>query len=224
MDIKTNSIASLPASALVASIATGLLFISIPLLTKISTIQGEKEEAYHVLINQYKPPPPPEPEEEKKLEELKKHETVKKDPPKQIMPQPILNVATNSLNAGMDGTIEFNSVLKQNIKVTDSLFATAFEAGEVDRKARPVRKFEPKYPFEAQQKGIEGKVTVKFVVDRTGTPQEPEIIKVEPEEVEGVFDEAALACIKRFKYSPAIKEGKPVDSIAGILFTFSVTE
>ena len=58
MDIKTNTISSLPASAFTALIATGLLFISIPLLTKISTIKSERKEVHHVLINPRKPAPP----------------------------------------------------------------------------------------------------------------------------------------------------------------------
>lgn len=224
MDIKTGSISSLPASALVAAIATGLLFISIPLLTKISTVKGERKKFTPVLINQYKPPPPPEPEQEKRLEELQKNKTPEKIPPEHKMPQPRLDIAASGLTAGTVGTIAVNGLLKSDIKVSNSRFVTALTADEVDQRATPVRTFQPRYPFEAQQKGLEGRVTVKFVVDSTGTPQEPEIVNVEPKEVEGVFDSAALECIKKFKYRPAVQGGKPVDSIAGILFTFSVTE
>ena len=59
MDIKTKSFASLPASFLVASIATGLLFISIPLLTKISTITGGGIKRTPISISPRKPQPPP---------------------------------------------------------------------------------------------------------------------------------------------------------------------
>jgi len=224
MVIKTKSIAGLPANALAASIATGLIFISIPLLTRISTITEHIEKPKTILINPRKPQPPPEPEQEKKLEELQKQKSLEKIPPKQQMPRPMLNVPTNSLTAGMGGTIPISGLLNQDITVSGSRFVTAFTADEVDQRPRAVRTFQPRYPFEAQQKGIEGKVTVKFVVDSTGTPREPEIVNVDPEEVEGVFDAVALECIKKFKYKPAIKGGEPVDSIAGILFTFSVTE
>ena len=224
MTIRIKSITALPTSALMASIATGLLFISIPLLTKISTIQPERVRLPHNLISTVKPPPPPEPEKEEKLEELKKRETPKDKPPIEKLPQPRLNIATNNLAPGMVGTITISNLLRTDITVSTSRFVSAFTADEVDQRATVVRKFEPRYPFDAQQKGIEGKVTVKFVVDSTGTPQEPEIVKVDPEEVEGIFEEAALECIKRFKYRPAVKGGKPVDSIAGILFTFSLSE
>ena len=224
MDIKTKSFASLPASFLVASIATGLLFISIPLLTKISTITGESEKVPPVLIKQWKPLPPPEPEQEKKLEEQKRLEPTKKDPPREKMQHPRINLAANSLTSGMTGTIQINNILNQDIKVTDSRFASAYNFDEVDRRPRTLKTFQPRYPFEAQQKGIEGRIVVRLVVDSTGMPQEPEIAEVEPKEAEGLFDEAALAGIMKFKFSPAMKGGKPVDCIVRIPFTFSVTE
>lgn len=224
MDIKTNSISNLPTSFLAASVATILLFISIPLLTKISTIQPDREEDYHVLINPRKPQPPPELEQEEKLEEIKKQKTPEKKPLKQPMPQPRLDIPTNSLNPNMPGTIPMNNLLNQDIKVSESRFVTAYGLNEVDKSPTPVRKFQPRYPFEAQQKGIEGKVLVRCVIDSTGMPQEPEIYSVEPKEVEGVFDEAALECIMKFKFKPAMKGGEPVDCIVRVPFTFSVTE
>jgi len=224
MDIRTNSVSSLPASFMVASIATALLFISIPLLTKISTIQPEKEKATHVVISSYKPPPPPEPEQEQRLEEIRKQATPEKLPPKHPMPQPRLNIANNGLTPGTIGTIPINNLLKQDIKVNDSIYAAAYDSNEVDQQPSPLRTFQPKYPFEAQQKGIEGTILVRFVVDSAGMPREPEIYRVEPKEVEGVFEEAALACIMKFKFRPAMKGGKPVDCVVRIPFTFSVTE
>ncbi len=224
MDITAKSISSLPTSALVASIATGLLFISIPLLTKISTIHKPKDKFDSVTITQYKPPPPPEPEQEEKLEEIKKQDTLKKAEPRQTMPQPRLDMAASNLNAGTFGTIPINNLLRQDIKVTDSYYASAYDPSEVDQQPRPIRTFGPKYPFEAQQKGIEGKILVRVVVDSAGQPREPEIYRVEPKEVEGVFEEAALACIMKFKFNPAKKGGKPVDCIVRVPFTFSVTD
>ena len=224
MDITAKSISSLPASALVASIATGLLFISIPLLTKISTIHKPIDKFDSVRITQYKPPPPPEPEQEEKLEEIKKQETLKKTEPREVIPRTRLNLASNNLNAGTFGTIQINNLLTQDIKVTESIYASAYRPNEVDQQPSPVRTFGAKYPFEAQQKGIEGKVLVRCVVNTAGMPQEPEIYRVEPKEVEGVFDDAALACIMKFKFRPAMKGGKPVDCIVRVPFTFSVSD
>ena len=224
MAIKTKTIANLPLSVLVALIVTTLLFIAIPLLTKISTMKKKREKVHHVLISQRKPPPPPEPEQEKKLEEQKKREQPKKAKQRQRMPQPKLNVPTNSLTAGMGGTIAISGLLNSDFEVSDSLFVTAFNLSEVDQPPRLVRAVQPRYPFEAQQKGIEGRIKVRFVVDSTGKAQEPEVVSVDPEEVAGIFDEAALAVVKKYKFRPAMKNGKPVDCIVNAPIKFSVSE
>ena len=61
MTIKTKSIANLPLSALVAFLVTTLLFIAIPLLTKISTMKKKTQRVTRAMISHRKPPPPPEP-------------------------------------------------------------------------------------------------------------------------------------------------------------------
>jgi protein TonB len=224
MSIKTKTIANIPVSALVGFVVTSLLFIAIPLLTKISTMHKTKTRGQSVMISQRKPPPPPEPEQEEKLEEQKKREAPKEAQKRQRMPQPKLNVPSSSLTAGMGGTIAISGLLKSEFEVSDSLFVSAFNLNEVDQKPRIIRQIPPRYPFEAQQKGIEGRVTVRFVVDSTGAVKEPEIKEVEPKEVEGYFEEAALACILKFKFKPAQKGGEPVDCIVNLPLKFSVNE
>ena len=221
MAIKTRTIPNLPVSALVGLVITTLLFIAIPLLTKISTMQKKREKVQHVLISQRKPPPPPEPEKEEKLEEQKKQDQPKKAEQRQKMPQPKLNVPSSGLSAGMGGTIEISGLLKSDFEVSDSLFVTAFNLNEVDQPPRLIRAVNPRYPFEAAQKGIEGRVTLRFVVDSTGQAQEPEVIDSEPE---GVFDESALAVVKKYKFRPAMKGGKPVDCIVKAPIKFSLNE
>ena len=224
MAIKTKSIASLPLSVIVALIVTSLLFIAIPLLTKISTMQKKREKVQHVLISQRKPPPPPEPEKEEKLEEQKKQEAPKKAEQKQRMPQPKLNVPSSGLSANMSGTIQISGLLKSDFKVSDSLFVSAFKLNEVDQPPKILRAMQPRYPFEAQQKGIEGRITVRFVVDTNGQAQEPEVSKVEPKDVEGIFEESALAVVKKYKFRPAMKGGKAVDCIVNLPIKYSVSE
>jgi len=162
MAIKTKSIVSLPSSAIVALVVTCLLFIAIPLLTKISNMQRSRKKVQHVMISQWKPPPPPEPEQEERLQEQKKAETPQKAQQRQRMPQPKLNVPSSGLTAGMGGTIAISGLLKQDFKVSDSLFVSAFNLNEVDQPPRLIRAVNPRYPFEAAQKGIEGRVTLRL--------------------------------------------------------------
>jgi len=222
MTIKTTkSIVNLPFSALVALVVTILIFIAIPLLTKISTMRKTTVRTHNVLIAQRKPAPPPEPEKEKKLEEQKRKAEPQKAQKRERMPQPKLNIPTSGLSAGMGGTIAISGLLNSDFKVSDSLFVSAFNRDEVDQAPSLLRAVQPRYPFEAAQKGIEGRVTLRFVVDSTGQAQEPEVVKSEPE---GVFDEAALAVVKKYKFRPAMKGGKPVDCIVQAPIKFSLNE
>ena len=221
MAIKSKSIVKLPLSVLVALVLTSLVFIAIPLLTKISTSRHRSERGHNVLISQRRPTPPPEPEKEKKLEEQKRKVEPRQSQKRQRMPQPRLNVQTSGLSAGMGGTIAISGLLKSEFSVSDSLFVSAFNLNEVDQPPRLLRAVNPRYPFEAAQKGIEGRVTLRFVVDSTGLAQEPEVVDSEPE---GVFDEAALAVVKKYKFRPAMKSGKPVDCIVKAPIKFSLNE
>lgn len=65
----------------------------------------------------------------------------------------------------------------------------------------------PEYPYRAAQKGIEGYVDVRFDVTKTGATENIQVIAAVPD---GVFNNAAVKAIKRWKFTPYEKEGKPV--------------
>lgn len=69
----------------------------------------------------------------------------------------------------------------------------------------------PNYPRSAAEKGIEGKVTLEFTITTTGTVTNPIVISSSPE---NVFDREALRAILKFKFAPAIKKGKAIESTA----------
>jgi protein TonB len=116
----------------------------------------------------------------------------------------------NMPGAAISGGIRISGLTNKTFNVDASLFATAFGLSEVDQRPKVLRSVQPTYPFLAKRKNIEGKVWVRCVVDKDGYPQEPEVFKAEPE---GVFEDAALKAIARFKFQPAIKDGEPVDCI-----------
>lgn len=66
---------------------------------------------------------------------------------------------------------------------------------------------EVKYPEEAAQKGIEGTVSVRFIVDKQGNVIDPEILRG----VGGGLDEEALRVVKLANFEPGKdKSGNPV--------------
>lgn len=65
----------------------------------------------------------------------------------------------------------------------------------------------PTYPARALLRGTEGWVELRFNLSAQGTTQDIVILDAEPE---GVFERAALAAVKRWKYQPLLDyEGQP---------------
>jgi len=63
------------------------------------------------------------------------------------------------------------------------------------------------YPKEAQQRGDEGRVTVRFIVDKTGKLKDPKVIRG----VSSLLDAEALRVVKGMpRWNPGILDGKPV--------------
>lgn len=73
----------------------------------------------------------------------------------------------------------------------------------------PLIRTSPSYPSRALQRGIEGFVELSFTVDRFGSVIDAVVIHAVPE---GVFDRSALQSISRWKYSPAMTNGNPIET------------
>ena len=222
MAIYQKTVTNLPLSIIAAIALTIVLFVAQPLLVKFSVNMTKREKGVSVIISQRKPPPPREFEKEEKLEEVHKQQEVKKTPKEARMSRPKIDMATPGISgAGLAGTIAIGGLLKKDFKVSDSLFVSAFNLNEVDQPPRVLRALPPRYPFEAKQKGISGKVVLRFVVDANGNAQEPQVVSAKPP---GVFDEAALEAVVKYKFRPAKKGGKAVDCIVKLPIVFSLNE
>lgn len=73
--------------------------------------------------------------------------------------------------------------------------------------ARPRSRPKPRYPRIAQRQGIEGFVTLRLRIDATGRVEDAVVVKSEPD---GVFDDAALATGRRYRFTPARRGGEAV--------------
>lgn len=63
-----------------------------------------------------------------------------------------------------------------------------------------------RYPQLARRAGIEGRVTVKFIVNEQGEVEDPEVIRG----IGGGLDEEALRVISEAKFKPGYQRGRPV--------------
>lgn len=76
-----------------------------------------------------------------------------------------------------------------------------------DHPPKAVLKSPPDYPSEARSRGVSGFVVVKILVGMSGAIEN---VAVEESEPSGFFDQAALDAVKRWRFEPALKNGKVV--------------
>jgi protein TonB len=100
------------------------------------------------------------------------------------------------------------------ISLDPALFGKAVSAGEMifdaqdlDTPPRAIVAMAPVYPFRAQQRDIEGTVEVRFLVGRDGNVSEVIIVSADPP---GIFEEAVLEAVRRWRFEPGKLAGKPV--------------
>jgi len=79
-----------------------------------------------------------------------------------------------------------------------------------DRDVIPLVRVPPDYPARAQSRGLEGWVQVRFTITPTGTVRDPVVVNAEPK---GMFDDAALKAIARWRYNPRVEGGVAVERV-----------
>lgn len=76
----------------------------------------------------------------------------------------------------------------------------------------------PQYPEIAKHAGITGKVFVKVLVDKEGTPKKAMVIKSENE----IFNQPAIEAAMKSKFTPAMNNGEPVAVWIVMPYKFSI--
>jgi TonB family protein len=86
-------------------------------------------------------------------------------------------------------------------------------------KLKRVRYAPPEYPQKAFQQKLTGSVTVEFVVDVNGEPRDTRVVDSDPPEV---FDKAALAAVKRWRYEPVVMNNVPTEVPTRMVIRFEL--
>jgi protein TonB len=86
---------------------------------------------------------------------------------------------------------------------------TYYSVSLLDKYPRPLGAVEPRYPLQASRDGVTGTVTLRLLIDETGTLNEISVVAAKPE---AIFDEAAMAAFRDMRFSPARKNGRAVRS------------
>ena len=83
----------------------------------------------------------------------------------------------------------------------------------------PLVRVQPQYPRRAQQRGIEGSITVSLTVNADGTVS-ADTIQVIDEDPKGYFVKAAKKAAAKFKYKPKMVNGVG-QKVEGVIYKFS---
>ena len=119
----------------------------------------------------------------------------------------------------LSGEANYNSHLEIAASDTDEVHTVVDEMPEIIGGLSELYK-NIRYPASAQSAGIEGRVFLQFIVDKEGYPQDPQILR----DIGGGCGDAAVAALKRVRFTPGILNGEPVNVQFSLPVTFRLEE
>ena len=207
-----NGVAPAVSMALLINVC---LFALLPLLLDRNSVERAYEEITSVNFIRIRPEME-EPQEEKPPEREK--------PPPEVLPRLSQQVPKpRQLKLEMpDLSFEINPKLDMGMAVAPpepEPIMDFFDQGEVDQLPMTVFRMKPLYPFRAKRLGIEGSVSVKFLVDAAGRVSRVTILESNPP---GIFDESVLKALPSWKFTPGELGGKAVNTWVSTVIQFDL--
>lgn len=198
-----------------AALLTLAFFLVLPLLQAI-TDRGPGDLVLRSAdtVNLPPPPPPPEPEPEKEPEREEEPPKLAEEAPPLDLSQLELALNTGGAGAWVQGDfgVKLNQIGGQD-ESEDALFSLA----ELDQ--RPVASYQPMPPITNEmRRKAPATVHVLFIVDAQGRVDAPRV--QESRGVDPIFERAALEAVKKWKFEPGKRNGKPVRFRMRVPITF----
>ena len=132
----------------------------------------------------------------------KRDERIEREQPPEVPQLPKLSVSAGSIDSNV---ISLTPV----VDARGAMMRMSMSAGS-DRDVIPLVRINPDYPQRALSRGIEGWVVVQFTITATGSVASAVVVDAEPE---GIFDDAALKAIARWRYNPKVEGGVAVERV-----------
>ncbi len=202
-----------PRTAVIGSvIITVLLFILIPLSQMLSFHKDRTNITLTEMMMPPPPPPPPEPPppEQEDLEVEDPEMEDEREPP--TLEQLELTLSTE-LNANLSGAFVIPA-----FQIGVNLSDLVFDLEDLDEIPKVITQVRPVYPPSLRRSGSGGRVVVLFIVDESGTVRLPRI----ENSSDYAFDKPALDAIKKWRFTPGIKDGRKVKTKMRLPISFSV--
>ncbi len=94
-------------------------------------------------------------------------------------------------------------------------------AAVMTHEAHVVRRVPAEYPKDAERNGIEGTVDLGFSISKHGDVYDITVLHAEPS---NIFNRAAIAAVRRWKYEPRTIDGIPVEARVKVRVTFKLDD
>jgi periplasmic protein TonB len=165
------------------------------------------------------------PPDVKKVEEPPPTEAEK---PPEMAPPPQLADAPQqmNLNANLDVAEGGGGFLKgfgnsdiHALTAVQPIQEQAFDVGDLDKRPVPISQVSPAYPSALKKAKIPGSVTLVFLLNEEGRVEDARVENsTRPE-----FEKPALDAVRRWRFQPGMKDGKPVRTYIRVPIRFSVS-
>lgn len=195
-------------SVLSGVVVTGCVYFLLPYLEMLSKPPERTSSVRSVDTAELPPPPPPPPKRAHTQQRRAKQATPKPKLQKtrrRLAPwQASMNLSMTIGDVGGDFSVDFGV---RTPVLTAQVRDMVFELVDLDEKPRPLTPLRPIYPPQARMRKLEGLVVVEFIVSPDGSVRNAEVVSSRPGDV---FNKAALQAVRRWRFSPGTKGGKPV--------------
>jgi len=193
---------------------TAVFFLVLPIIQAISS-PAENDLVTRQIESTNIPPPPPPPVEE---EPEKEDEEPEEMPPELSEQAPPLDLSQLELALNLGSGPGFGGdfglqlqTLTTDQKEEDALFSLA----DLDQKPRVIYQPSPILTASVRRKAP-GTVYILFMVDEQGRVREPRVHK----STDPVFEKPAMDAIKKWRFEPGKRKGKPVQFKMRVPITF----
>lgn len=120
-------------------------------------------------------------------------------------------------NGGTGNGASRGSASGEGVSKTSGGGEGVFTLGQLDTPPAVIRQVRPEYPPEAQRRGIEGRVTVRLIVDTEGKPTQCAVQSAQPA---GVFEKSALKAAGAMRFTPGRSKGRAVRTLVLLPFDY----
>ncbi len=97
-----------------------------------------------------------------------------------------------------------------------------FNPSQLDKAPRVIRKVPPIYPFDAKRQGLTGWVMIRCLVGKDGLATKINAVESDPPDALDIFGPSAVDAVKKWRFSPGEIGGDPVPARVAFRVIFEI--